>query len=77
MDGTFDEIDPDEVEAEVGNLWRTLYKLEKTFANQANPEAMAQKVRTIVISSVQKFMFLIQIVQIDEVYWLYKIILNI
>ena len=49
MDGTFDVIDPDEVDAEVGNFWRTLYKLEKTFANQANPEAMAGKVRGCLI----------------------------
>ena len=44
MDGTFDVIDPDDVDAEVGNFWRTLYKLEKTFANQANAEGMASKV---------------------------------
>ena len=46
MDGSFEAIDPDDVDGEVGNLWRTLYKLEKTFANQANPEAMSSKVRS-------------------------------
>ena len=44
MDGAFEVIDPDDVDAEVGNVWRTFYKLEKTFAQRANPEAMVQKV---------------------------------
>jgi len=30
-------VNPDDTEAEVGNIWRNLYKLERTF--EANPNA--------------------------------------
>lgn len=44
LHGQFDVIDPDDVEQEIGNLWRALYKLEKTFSEDANAKAIAAKV---------------------------------
>ena len=45
LDGVFEKIDPDVVESDVGNMWRTLYKLEKTFSETPLPKQMAEKVR--------------------------------
>lgn len=44
MNGPFLDIDPDKVDADVGNLWRTLYKSEKTFNEVPNAQKMAEKV---------------------------------
>lgn len=44
MEGPFGDVDPDTVEADVGNMWRALYKLEKTFSENPLPKEMAVKV---------------------------------
>ncbi|XP_039266483.2 dynein axonemal heavy chain 7-like isoform X2 [Styela clava] len=46
MHGKFDLINPDEVEQEVGNVWRALYKLEKTFGENPNAKMIAVKTKT-------------------------------
>ncbi|XP_065834129.1 dynein axonemal heavy chain 7-like [Oscarella lobularis] len=45
LDGVFEKIDPDVVESDVGNMWRTLYKLEKTFSETPLPKQMAEKTK--------------------------------
>ena len=45
MDGVFNEVDPDTVDADVGNYWRTLYKLEKTFSDNPNAKKIAERVK--------------------------------
>ena len=45
MDGSMSKVDPDDVENDTGQFWRTLYKLEKGFQESPNPLKMAQKVR--------------------------------
>ena len=44
MDGPMSGVDPDQVENDVGSMWRTLYKMEKSFSETPNPLKMAQKV---------------------------------
>ena len=46
MDGPMSGVDPDQVENDVGAMWRTLYKMEKSFSECPNPLKMAQKVRS-------------------------------
>ena len=41
-------VNPDVVEQEVGNFWRSLYKLEKQFESVATAKKIAQKVSTTV-----------------------------
>ena len=38
-------VDPDVVDQEVGNYWRSLYKLEKGFSENPAPKKMAAKVK--------------------------------
>jgi dynein heavy chain len=45
MDGAFDGVDPDTVEQDIGNYWRALYKLEKTFSDNANAKEVAVKTK--------------------------------
>jgi len=44
MDGPMLGVDPDDVEQEVGNFWRGLYKLEKGFESVPNAKKIAGKV---------------------------------
>ncbi|XP_006878990.1 PREDICTED: dynein heavy chain 7, axonemal [Elephantulus edwardii] len=44
-EGPYHKVNPDQVEQDVGNYWRGLYKLEKTFHDSPNALAMAKKVR--------------------------------
>lgn len=46
MDGPMEKVDPESVEAEVNNQYRSLYKLEKTFDNLPAPRKIAAKVRS-------------------------------
>ena len=43
-EGTFGKVDPDTVEQDIGNLWRGLYKLEKTFSENPTAKSIAEKV---------------------------------
>ncbi|XP_076459412.1 dynein axonemal heavy chain 7-like [Babylonia areolata] len=45
MEGPMGNMDPDNVDAEVGNFWRGLYKLEKGFDGIAAPKKIAGKVK--------------------------------
>ncbi|XP_044097135.1 dynein axonemal heavy chain 7 [Neovison vison] len=44
-EGPYHKVNPDQVEIDVGNYWRGLYKLEKTFHDSPNALAMTKKVR--------------------------------
>ncbi|KAI4574863.1 hypothetical protein MJT46_004142 [Ovis ammon polii x Ovis aries] len=44
-EGPYNKVNPDQVEIDVGNYWRGLYKLEKTFHDSPNALAMTKKVR--------------------------------
>uniref|UniRef100_A0A8C3PBV6 Dynein axonemal heavy chain 7 n=1 Tax=Chrysemys picta bellii TaxID=8478 RepID=A0A8C3PBV6_CHRPI len=46
MEGLFTKVNPDQVEVDVGNYWRGLYKLEKTFHDSPNALSMTTKIRT-------------------------------
>lgn len=42
MFGPMGAVDPDTVDNDAGNVWRNLYKLEKTFGDSPNPQKMAK-----------------------------------
>ena len=44
MDGPMAGVDPDDVDQEVGNFWRGLYKLEKGFDSVPSAKKIAGKV---------------------------------
>ncbi|XP_078307189.1 dynein axonemal heavy chain 7 isoform X1 [Panthera onca] len=44
-EGPYHKVNPDQVEIDVGNYWRGLYKLEKTFRDSPNALAMTKKVK--------------------------------
>ena len=44
-EGPYNKVNPDQVETDVGNYWRGLYKLEKTFHDSPSALAMTKKVR--------------------------------
>jgi hypothetical protein len=45
MHGPMGNVNPDEVENEVGNFWRSLYKLEKQFDSVPQAKKIASKVK--------------------------------
>ena len=45
MDGPMSKVVPDQVDADVNNYWRQLYKLERQFQNQPIARKMAAKLR--------------------------------
>uniref|UniRef100_A0A5F8HGP8 Dynein axonemal heavy chain 7 n=1 Tax=Monodelphis domestica TaxID=13616 RepID=A0A5F8HGP8_MONDO len=44
-EGPYNKVNPDQVEADVGNYWRALYKLEKSFNDSPNALAITKKVK--------------------------------
>lgn len=52
MEGAWGAMDPDKVDAETGNFWRSLYKLEKQFGDVPNAQKIAARVNLICCCSV-------------------------
>ncbi len=46
MEGPMQKVIPDQVEQDVGNYWRQLFKLERQFQNQPMPRKLAAKLRS-------------------------------
>ncbi|XP_053383461.1 dynein axonemal heavy chain 3-like [Mercenaria mercenaria] len=45
MNGPFTSLNAEEIENEVGDMWRTMYKLTKTFGDQPGPRRIADSVK--------------------------------
>lgn len=45
LTGPFQNLNAEEIENEVGDMWRTMYKLTKTFSDQAGPRRIADSVK--------------------------------
>lgn len=43
--GPFTSLNAEEIENEVGDMWRTMYKLTKTFGDQPGPRRIADSVK--------------------------------
>lgn len=51
MEGPWGTMDPDKVENETGNFWRSLYKLEKQFSEVPAAQKIATRVRVVHFTS--------------------------
>jgi len=49
--GPFQDLNSEEISEEIGQLWRTAYKLTKAFSDAAGPRRIAESVR----SKIDKF----------------------
>ncbi|XP_063446016.1 dynein axonemal heavy chain 3-like isoform X5 [Mytilus trossulus] len=45
LNGAFQDLNAEEIENDVGDMWRQMYKLTKTFNDQAGPRRIADNVR--------------------------------
>ncbi|XP_053132771.1 dynein axonemal heavy chain 7 isoform X4 [Hemicordylus capensis] len=60
MDGIFTKVNPDQVDMDVGNYWRALYKLERTFHDSPN----ALFITTRIKAKVEEFKEHIPLIQV-------------
>lgn len=45
LTGPFTNLNAEEIETEVGDMWRTMYKLTKAFSDQQGPRRIADSVK--------------------------------
>ncbi|XP_077305116.1 dynein axonemal heavy chain 3 [Lithobates pipiens] len=45
MNGAFQDLNAEDISEEVGNMWRTMYKLAKTFTDMPGPRRVAENVK--------------------------------
>ncbi|XP_072275027.1 dynein axonemal heavy chain 3 [Pyxicephalus adspersus] len=45
MNGAFQDLNSEDISEEVGNMWRTMYKLAKTFSDMPGPRRVAENVK--------------------------------
>ncbi|OCT61613.1 dynein heavy chain 3, axonemal [Xenopus laevis] len=45
MNGAFQELNAEDITEEVGNMWRNMYKLSKTFADMPGPKRVAENMK--------------------------------
>ncbi|CAM4521786.1 dynein axonemal heavy chain 3 [Lepidochelys kempii] len=45
MNGSLQDLNSEEITEEIGNMWRTMYKLTKTFADLPGPRRLAENVK--------------------------------
>ena len=50
MEGPLGVVDPDHVEQETGNFWRSLYKSEKQFNEVPTAQKIAMKVFLVILA---------------------------
>ena len=51
MEGPLGVVDPDHVEQETGNFWRSLYKSEKQFNEVPTAQKIAMKVFLVILAT--------------------------
>ena len=57
MEGPWGSFDPDKIEGETGNYWRSLYKLEKQFTETPAPMKIAGRVGCDIFFCVALYLF--------------------
>nr|DBA34563.1 TPA: hypothetical protein GDO54_002113 [Pyxicephalus adspersus] len=60
MEAPYTTVNPDLVEQDVGNYWRALYKLERTFTSSPNAQALTSKIK----QKVEEFREIIPLIQV-------------
>ncbi|XP_062507706.1 dynein axonemal heavy chain 3-like [Corticium candelabrum] len=45
MNGSFLDLDAEEIEEDIGNMWRLMYKLTKTFSDLPGPKRIAESIK--------------------------------
>ncbi|XP_073402803.1 dynein axonemal heavy chain 7 [Dendrobates tinctorius] len=60
MEGPYTTVNPDLVEQDVGNYWRLLYKLERTFASSPNAQSLTLNIK----QKVEEFRLIIPLIQV-------------
>lgn len=61
LPGSFQQLNAEEIENEVTEMWRTMYKLTKSFGDQPGPRNVAERTRGR-IDKFKQYMPILQII---------------